>query len=109
PETPASPGAGHDEKDNAVAAIVPGCPLIRVVEQYAIRGTFHVVVLAGAERPQEYRQTTDADDQARTNQIENDAHDRPPRSRKLLDITNSEELDIATAASQGVTKPQTAS
>src|SRR5579864_4952047 len=86
----------------------PGCALIRVVEQYAIRGTFHVVVLAGAKRPQEYREAPDADGQARTKQIENDAHDRPPRSRKLLAITSSEELDIATAANQGVTKPATA-
>ena len=28
---------------------------------------------------------------------------RPPRSRKLFAITSSEELDIAAAASQGVT------
>lgn len=80
-----------------------------VVEQNAVGRAFEVVVLAGAQRPQEHGQPAAAKDQARANQIEDDIHVRRPRSRKLFAITSSDELDIASAASQGVTYPATAS
>ena len=80
-----------------------------VVEQDAVGGAFHVVVLPGAQRPQEYRQPAAAKDQACTKQIEDDVHADRPRKRKLFAITSSEELDIAAAASHGVTKPAIAS
>ena len=80
-----------------------------VVEQNAVGRAFKVVVLAGAQRPQEYRQSAAAEDQTRADQVEDDIHARRPCSRKLFAITSSEELDIAAAASQGVTNPATAS
>ncbi len=60
-------------------------------------------VLPGAQRPQEYRQSATAEDQACAEQVQNDAHGDLPRSRKLFAMTSSDELDIAAAASHGVT------
>jgi len=80
-----------------------------VVEQNPVGRAFKVVVLAGAQRPQEYRQSSTAEDQTRADQVKNDIHVRRPCSRKLFAITSNEELDIAAAASHGVTNPATAS
>ena len=80
-----------------------------VVEQDAVGGAFQIVVLAGAERPQKHRQTAAAKDQARAEQIQDDINVDLPCRRKLFANTSSDELDIAAAASHGVTKPAAAS
>lgn len=80
-----------------------------IIEQYPIRGSFQVVVLAGPQRPEEDCQRTTAKEQAGAEQVEDDIHTDLPRSLKLFAITSSEELDIAAAASQGVTTPAIAS
>jgi len=77
--------------------------VVLVVEQDAVGRSFEVIVLAGAQRPQENREPTAAENQTRADQIEDDIHVCRPCSRKLFAITSSEELDIASAASQGVT------
>ena len=79
-----------------------------VVEKNAIRRAFHVLVLTAPQRPEENRQPATAEDETRPQQIQDDVHANL-RRRKLLAITSSDELDIAAAASQGVTKPATAS
>src|ERR1700733_3405315 len=81
-----------------------------VVEQDPVRRAVHVVVLAGAQGPQEEAQASRTHRKAEAKQIQNDRHRSAPRCRRrLFAITSSEELDIAAAASQGVTQPATAS
>ena len=80
-----------------------------ILEQDTVRGPFHVVVLTGSQGPEEYRQRATAKEQACTEQIKDDVHIVLPRSLKLLAMTSSDELDIAAAASHGVTRPAIAS
>ncbi len=80
-----------------------------IVEQDAVGGAFQILVLAGAERPQEDREAAAAEQQARTEQVKDDVHQVRPCRRKLFASTTSDEPDIAAAASQGVTNPATAS
>jgi hypothetical protein len=76
---------------------------------HTVRRAIHVLELAGAQRPQKYRETGSAQQQARGQQIKDNCHDTPRvRARRLFSITSSDEPDIA-AASQGVTNPATAS
>jgi len=82
---------------------------VLVIEQDPVRGPYHVVVLTSAQGPQEYRQRATAKEQACTEQIKDDVHIVLPRSLKLLAMTSSDELDIAAAASHGVTRPAIAS
>ena len=77
-----------------------------MIEQNPIGGAIEVLILPSTQRPQKHREPTPAEDQTRRDQPKNDRH---VRARKLLPMTNSDEPDIAAAASQGVTNPATAS
>jgi hypothetical protein len=81
-----------------------------VVEQDPVRRPVQIIVLPRPQRPQERRQPECCDHQADHQQKQNDRHASVlPCKRRLFAITSSDELDIAAAASQGVTQPQTAS
>jgi hypothetical protein len=86
-----------------------------VVEQDPIRGSIQIVVLPRPQRPQEKAKPTGTDGQADRQQEQEDRQRLAPHRlasrcrRRLLAITSSDELDIAAAASHGVTQPVTAS
>lgn len=80
-----------------------------IIEQDPVRCPLHVVVLTGPQGPEKDCQRATAKEQACTEQIEDNVHAALPRSLKLFAITSSDELDIAAAASHGVTSPMIAS
>ena len=69
-------------------------------------GAVHVVELTGLERPQERGKAEEAEKQRRRNQPQQHGHDSFPRlSLKALEITATDDADMATAAISGVTNP----
>lgn len=83
--------------------------LLLLIKQDALRGAFQVLILAGAERPEEEGQGAGAERQADRDQVGHDVHGGQSLGlRKLLASTMIELLDMAAAASQGVTRPITA-
>ena len=80
-----------------------------VIEQDPVGGAVEVVVLAGPQRPEKETEPECGNREADREQIQNDRHGLALLCRRrLLAITSSEELDIAAAASHGVTHPATA-
>lgn len=77
---------------------------IRLVDKDPLGGTLHVVVLAGAERPDErdHRDKTEHDRERR--EEEKDVH-RAARSLSAFRVTTRDDPDIARAATKGFTRP----
>lgn len=81
-----------------------------VLEQDAVRRAVQVVELARLQGPKEGGETDQAEEQGDGDEIEQDGHARFPRlRRKALVITTMDDVDMATAAIKGVTKPAMAS
>ena len=84
---------------------------IVVVEQDAVAGAVEIVELAGLQRPQEGGQAEQAQHQGQRDQP--DAGRPSARAarfrRSALTMTRSDEVDMAIAATSGVTRPATAS
>src|SRR5690606_33183168 len=99
------------------------------IQQDALGGAVEIVILAAAECPHEDAEADAAEGKGDRHEVEkvvhhtllpaaardmrnapgfDDAARRPPLSRKALAMTISEDSDIATAATRGVTWPSTA-
>lgn len=97
--------------------LVPVLLLVRlvvvIVEQDAFRRALEVVILAAPQRPEKPGEPEKTEDKGGGDEKDEDIHLLPfvlPRfSRSEFSVTVIEELDIATAATSGVTKPATAS
>ena len=93
-----------------------------VVREHTNSGTFKIVELPVADRPDEREQAGQAQAERQRHEIDEDVHGRTAmacgtsfaaaaaargirRSRKALSVTRIEEPDIAAAATNGVTKP----
>ena len=76
-----------------------------VVEQDAPRRAVEILELAGIERPKKGNESAEAERERDGNEEKEAAHVRLRAKRKALPMTMSEELDIASAASKGVTSP----
>lgn len=87
--------------------------VVVIVEQDALGRAFEVVILAAAQRPEKSGEPEKPEDKGGGHEEDEDIHRLPfalPRfSRSEFSVTVIEELDIATAATSGVTKPATAS
>lgn len=87
--------------------------VVFIVEQDALRRAFKIVILAAPERPEKTGETEKSENKRGRHEEDEDIHLAsflPPKfSRSELSVTVIEELDIATAATSGVTNPATAS
>lgn len=97
--------------------LVPVLLLVRlvvvIVEQDALCRALEIVILPAPQRPEKTGEPEKAEDKGGGHEENEDIHLLPfalPRfSRSEFSVTVIEELDIATAATSGVTKPATAS
>jgi len=90
-----------------------GVDLLIVVGQDPVGGPVEVVVLAGAQAPNEGGEAEPAQEQGKRDQVEQVGHGAAVgggrESRSALPTTRRDEVDMATAARSGVTRPATAS
>ena len=74
----------------------------------AVGGALEVFILAGAKRPEEYHEPCAAEGEAEQHEAEHRGHRGLRLRRKLFSMTVIDEVDIAAAATQGVTWPDAA-
>jgi len=77
----------------------------RIVKQNAAGGAIEIVELPRLERPEETCETAKAERKCHWDEQQQSAHACLRAKRSALPTTNREELDMATAAMSGVTKP----
>lgn len=84
---------------------------IVIVVQDALGRAVEILELSRAQGPEEGRETDEAQQQRRRDEQQQAAHEalRSSARRSALQTTTSDELDMATAAISGVTRPATAS
>lgn len=89
-----------------------GGSILVVILQNAISGALQIVELPGPERPQEPGKADEAEEQRDGNEPGKSTHGASlmvmARNRTAFAVTRIEEVDIATAAIRGVTKPAAA-
>jgi len=102
------PPAGEGEEGRGSGGVG-----VLVVEQDPVGGAVEVVVLAGAQAPNEGGEAEPAQEQGKRDQVEQVGHGAAVgggrESRSALPTTRRDEVDMATAAKSGVTRPATAS
>lgn len=81
-----------------------------IIAQDPVCGPIEIIELTALERPHEGCQPDKAQKQGSGNEVDQNAHVRPParRARSALSVTMIEDPDMASAAISGVTKPATA-
>ena len=80
-----------------------------VVDQDTQRGAVQIVELLAVQRPEEGGEAGETKSQSDRNEDDKTGHRAAPRSLRALPTTMIEELDMASAATSGVTIPASAS
>ena len=78
-----------------------------IIDKNPLRGTLKIFVLVGAKGPDKNHEAEESEKQGDRHKIKKNAHFLNLK-RKQLAMTTREEPDIAKAATNGVTMPQTA-
>jgi len=85
-----------------------GILVVRIVDQDALSIAFGIVILAAAQRPQQYRQRAQSERESRCDDERDPVHVLVLASLRALRVTRSDELAIIAAAISGVTRPNAA-
>lgn len=80
-----------------------------IIHQDTLRGAIRIVELAIAQRPEKGRKPNQAQPQRQRYQKKQSVHRAALAKRKELAMTSSELIDMAMAATNGVTMPAIAS